>query len=95
MHIEIDEATSPSIAHNIADNVEHKLAHDLNAQVVTHIDPVAVSGKNVNKVRKIIEKAISVFNDQFTVQDLRIVGEDPVESILFELPVPADCEKKE
>ncbi len=94
LHIEIDESTSPSIAHNIADNVEHKLAHDLNAQVVTHIDPVAVSGKNVTKVRNIIEKAISVFNEQFTVQDLRIVGEDPVESILFELPVPADCEKK-
>lgn len=94
LHIEIDESTTPSIAHNIADNVEHKLAHELKAQVVTHIDPVAVSGKNVVKVREVIEQAISVFNEQFTVQDLRIVGEDPVESILFELPVPADCEKK-
>ncbi|MBT4033301.1 MAG: cation transporter [Candidatus Marinimicrobia bacterium] len=94
LHVEIDEATTPSISHNIADNVEHKLAHELNAQIVTHIDPVAVAGKDVNKVREIIEKAISIFNEQFTVQDLRIVGENPVESILFELPVPADCEKK-
>ena len=91
LHIEIDEATSPSIAHNIADNVEHKLAHDLDAQVVTHIDPVAVSGGVVGDVRSIIEKTLGTFGDDFSVQDLRIVGENPVESILFELPVPADC----
>ncbi len=91
LHIEIDEATSPSIAHNIADNIEHKLANELNAQVVTHIDPVAVSGKHVKDIRGIIEKALSMFDQEFSVQDLRIVGEDPVESIVFELPVPADC----
>ncbi|MBC8191431.1 MAG: cation diffusion facilitator family transporter [Candidatus Marinimicrobia bacterium] len=91
LHIEIDEKTSPAIAHNIADNVEHKLAHELNAEVVTHIDPVAASGKVVQDIREVIEKALASFNEGFSVQDLRIVGEDPVESILFELPVPADC----
>ena len=95
LHIEIDEVTSPAIAHNIADNVEHKLAHDLNAQVVTHIDPVAVSGEVVGEIRSTIEKTLGTFSENFSVQDLRIVGEDPVESILFELPVPADCFQQE
>ena len=95
LHVEIDEEATPSVMHNIADNVEHKLAQDLSAQVVTHIDPVAVSGEQVQKIRAIIDKAVSIFNEQFAVQDLRIVGEDPVESILFELPVPPDCEQKE
>lgn len=95
LHIEIDEATSPAIAHNIADNVEHKLAHDLNAQVVTHTDPVAISGEVVGKIRSIIEKTLGAFSEAFRVQDLRIVGEDPVESILFELPVPADCSQQD
>ncbi len=95
LHVEIDEDATPAVMHNIADNVEHKLAHDLKAQVVTHIDPVAVSGKAIGEIREIVEKTISAYNEQFKVQDLRIVGEDPVESILFELPVPADCEKKD
>jgi len=95
LHIEIDENSTPSVMHNIADNVEHKLAHELNAQVVTHIDPVAVTGKDVNQVREIIEKAIRVLDLEIAVQDLRLVGEDPVESILFELPVPADCEQQD
>ncbi len=95
LHIEIDEKTSPAIAHNIADNVEHKLAHELNAEVVTHIDPVADSGEMVQNIRGVIEKALTPFNKGFSVQDLRIVGEGPVESILFELPVPADCSQQD
>ena len=95
LHIEIEETTSPAIAHNIADNVEHKLAKELNAEVVTHIDPVTVSGASIQNIREIIEKSLTAYNEQFTVQDLRIVGEDPVESILFELPVPPDCYQKE
>ena len=94
-HIEIDAKTSPAIAHNIADNVEHKLAHELNAEVVTHIDPVADSGEMVQNIRGVIEKALTPFNKGFSVQDLRIVGEGPVESILFELPVPADCSQQD
>ncbi len=94
LHVEIDEATSPLVAHHIVDNVEHKLAHELNAQVVTHTDPVAVSGKCVQKVRQIVETTLATYGEQFTLQDLRIVGEEPVEAILFELPVPADCHQK-
>lgn len=95
LHIEIDENTSPTIAHHISDNVEHKLAHDLNAEVVTHIDPVAVEGNAVQGVRDSIMGTLEEFGDDFSLQDLRIVGKDPVESILFELPVPPDCERKD
>jgi divalent metal cation (Fe/Co/Zn/Cd) transporter len=95
LHVEIDEVTSPSVAHHIADNVEHKLAHELNAQVVTHTDPVAVSGEAVQKIRQIVEDSLAAFGEGFRIQDLRIVGEDPVEAILFELPVVADCHQKD
>ena len=38
-----------------------KLAHELNAQVVTHTDPVAVSGECVRKVRDIVETSLAIF----------------------------------
>lgn len=95
IHVEIDEETSPSVAHNIADNVEHKLAHELNAQVVTHTDPVSVEGEDVKQVREIVESTLANFGDEFGVQDLRLVGKDPIEAILFELPVPPDCNKED
>ncbi len=94
LHVEIDETTSPSVAHHIADNVEHKLAHELNAQVVTHTDPVAITGECVQKVRQIVETSLANFGKEFRIQDLRIVGENPVEAVLFELPVTPDCHQK-
>ncbi|MCF7808242.1 MAG: cation diffusion facilitator family transporter [Candidatus Marinimicrobia bacterium] len=93
LHVEIDEETAPAIAHNIADNVEHKLVHEMDAEVVTHTDPVAVSGKVVNEVLDVIESELAKFGSDFTVQDLRVVGKDPLEAVLFELPVPPDCKK--
>jgi len=95
LHIEVDEEISPALAHSIADNVEHKLAYKLNAEVVTHTDPVAVSGEAVQAVQGVIEAELTKFGDEFRVQDLRVIGDDTVEAILFELPVPPDCEKTE
>jgi cation diffusion facilitator family transporter len=95
LHIEVDEDISPAVAHSIADNVEHKLEYKLNAQVVTHTDPVAVTGKTVKVVREVIETTLVKFGVEFGVQDLRVIGDDPVEAILFELPVPPDFEQTE
>jgi len=89
LHIEIPEDTSPSSAHHIADNVERKLNLELNAQVVTHIDPVATEGEVLDKVRNIIRATLSKFDLKRDPQDLRLVRDgDVVEAVLFEVPVP-------
>ena len=90
LHVEIDEETKPAIAHNIADNVERKVADKLYAEVVTHIDPVSVSGELVERVRTTLEAALENLDLNTSVQDLRVVGLHEVESILFEIPVPTD-----
>lgn len=95
LHVEIDEETSPPIAHSIADNVERKLQHELNAQVVTHMDPVSVSGEKVDAVRAVILAALEGAEGNFSIQDLRVVGAAEPESILFEVPVPPDCHQED
>ena len=95
LHVEIDEETQPAIAHNIADNVERKVSDKLYAEVVTHIDPVSVRGELVEGVLATLESALTDFELNTTVQDLRVVGLKEIESILFEIPVPADYPKEE
>jgi len=91
LHVEVDEETSPPEAHTIADTVERRLADDLNAQVVTHIDPVTSEGERVKEVRNLVEGAIQELDRDFEIQDLRVVGSDDLESVLFEIPIPPDC----
>ena len=95
LHVEIDDDTEPPIAHNIADNVEHKLGSELNAKVVTHIDPVSVSGQKVDDVSELLGSTLAGFEGGFRFQDLRVVGVDEPESILFEIPVAPDCQQKD
>ena len=92
---QIDDDTEPPIAHNIADNVEHKLGSELNAKVVTHIDPVSVSGQKVDDVSELLGSTLAGFEGVFRFQDLRVVGMDEPESILFEIPVAPDCQQKD
>ncbi len=44
LHIEIPEGKSPEFMHEMADQVEKVLADKMCADVVTHVDPVTVSG---------------------------------------------------
>ena len=52
LHIEIPEGRSPEHMHEMADQVEKVLADKMAADVVTHVDPVTVSGEEFDKICK-------------------------------------------
>ena len=95
LHIEIDEGKSPEKMHDIADQVEKMLSNKMEADVVTHVDPVTVEGEEITEILHIINKNLLSFNLDDTIQDLRIVKNHHVESILFEVPISVEFNKKE
>ena len=66
----------------------------MNAEVVTHIDPVSISGEDVKKISTILGKILNNYNLKQGFHDLRVVGEDIITSIMFEVPLPHNFEKK-
>ena len=52
LHIEIDEGMSPENMHNVADSVEKLLSDEMEADVVTHVDPVTVEGEEISIIKK-------------------------------------------
>ena len=95
LHLEIDEGKSPEKMHDIADKVEKKLSNEMEADVVTHVDPVTVEGEEIKEILQIIEKNLLSFNLDSKIQDLRIVKNHQIESILFQVPVAVEFNKKE
>ena len=83
LHLEIAEGKSPEKMHDIADQVEKMLSNEMEADVVTHVDPVTVEGEEITEILHIINKNLLSFNLDDTIQDLRIVKNHHVESILF------------
>ena len=95
LHIEIAEGMSPEKMHNIADSVEKLLSDEMDADVVTHVDPVTLEGEEISFVKEIISRIITKFELKANIQDLRIVKNHKVESILFQIPVPMKFKEKD
>ena len=95
LHLEIAEGKSPESMHDIADSVEKLLSHEMEADVITHVDPVSLEGKEIAIIKDIILKNQKLFDLEESIQDLRIVNNHHVESILFQVPVPVEFNKQE
>ena len=95
LHLEIAEGKSPESMHDIANSVEKLLSHEMEADVITHVDPVSLEGKEIAIIKDIILKNQKLFNLEESIQDLRIVKNHHVESILFQVPVPVEFNKQE
>jgi len=86
MHIEVSDQISADVMHSIADRVEKLITNNMDAEVVTHVDPVTSEGKNIEKVKSLLKSIATENGEDFRIQDLRIVGKSVVEAILFEVP---------
>lgn len=95
LHLEIAEGKSPESMHDIADSVEKLLSHEMEADVITHVDPVSLEGKEIAIIKDIILENQKLFDLEESIQDLRIVKNHQVESILFQIPVPVEFNKQE
>ena len=95
LHLEIAEGKSPEKMHDIADQVGGGISKEMEADVVTHVDPVTVEGEEIAKIIHIIKKNLLSFNLDDTIQDLRIVKNHTIESILFQVPISVEFNKKE
>ncbi len=90
LHIEIAEGKSPESMHEIADKVEKLISQELEADVITHVDPVSLEGKEIAVIKDIILENQKLFSLEESIQDLRIVKNHHVESIMFQVPVPVE-----
>ena len=95
LHLEIAEGKSPEKMHDIADQVEKMLSNKMEADVVTHVDPVTVQGEEITEILQIINNNLLSFNLDDSIQDLRIVKHHQIESILFQVPISVEFNKKE
>ena len=72
-----------------------KTVRSVNADIVTHVDPVTVDGKECDRIHGIILDNLQMMDMTETIQDLRIVKNHDIESILFEVPVSVEFQQKE
>ena len=73
--------------HEIADKAETLLSNRMEANVVSHVDPVTVNDEALDKIKNIILENLRLMKINASIQDLRIMNDQGVKSIHFQIPV--------
>lgn len=95
LHVEVNDDNSADELHFIADEVERLLSKKTHADVVTHIDPVSISGCAEVKIGEIVQPVLEKYT-LTEIQDLRIIEKNgSLEEVSFEVPCSVEFKNQD
>lgn len=95
LHAEIPSDGDLLQLHDIIDNLEKKLANDLNCMATIHMDPVAVHDPLTLSLKQKVQETIKAYKADWDFHDFRVVHGDTHTNLLFDLVVPFDADMSE
>ncbi len=85
LHIEVPHTLTILEAHTIADSLERRIQNKYRGMTVVHIDPVNTDHPYYEKVKNFIAKLSEKYPELKTAHDIRIVGDENIFNILFDI----------
>jgi len=86
-HIQISETLSLKEAHRISEKVEKIVLERFSAYATIHLDPVNVADPELRKIGEYIQHFLDRWNFKVEYHDLRVIEEDSIHTLLFDLVV--------
>lgn len=88
LHAEVPAEGDILVMHDVIDNLEMKLRHDLGCLTTIHMDPVVTTDERVTELK---EKCIEILNgigESLSLHDFRVVFGETHTNIIFDVVVP-------
>ena len=95
VHVEIDADKSTAEAHDISEDVEHKLHDALGVEPTIHMDPVHPNDPLVQEVNKVLSLLCESDERIADIHDVRIVNTENHQVILFGINIQVGISQKE
>jgi len=95
VHVEIDADKSTAEAHDISEEVEHKLHDALGVEPTIHMDPVHPNDPLVQEVNKVLSLLCESDERIADIHDVRIVNTENHQVILFGINIQVGISQKE
>lgn len=92
IHAEVPDNVDIAEAHAAIDEIEDKVAQDLNINIVVHMDPICTDAAKLLEIKKDVVKKVRALNSSFVVQNFRITSAKYRTNLIFDLLVPSDIE---
>jgi len=88
LHAEVDGSGDIYILHDIIDNVEKRLATELNIICTIHLDPITTDDETVNELKSLISDIVQNINSDIGIHDFRVVVGLTHTNLIFDLEIP-------
>ncbi len=90
-HVEVRSDSDFVTIHEIVDQAEHAVYHQLGIMMTIHMDPIELDNETVNHYRTITEQILHGLDASLSLHDFRLVSGNQVNRLLFDVVVPFDC----
>jgi cation diffusion facilitator family transporter len=93
LHVEIPADMDIMKAHELIDGLEMRLHGKFRLEVTVHMDPVVVNNPEIDRLRRLMEKAVAETDSNLSMHDFRMTTTyDSGRNLIFDVVVPADCQ---
>lgn len=94
IHVEVPSSFTFQQSHQLVDDIEKEIFSSLNIHLTTHVDPVDLDNEQLLIIRPVIKEYVHSLNENFTMNDLRIISTKFDSKIIFEICVPIGFTEK-
>lgn len=95
IHIEVDSEQDIMESHDIVDNIERSLSHNLKINLTAHMDPVKLNDPLTEQLRSILQETIAPLDGILGIHDLRIIPGPTHTNIIFDAVMSSECKIKQ
>jgi cation diffusion facilitator family transporter len=90
IHVEMDQREDPLVCHEIIDDMERLCLEKHKVHLVIHYDPVVTDDPEMEALREEICRFLSVFDENLSMHDFRMVRGTGHSNLIFDIAMPHD-----
>ena len=88
VHVEVPANRDILVSHDIIDNIEREVGHDMNLNLVIHMDPVGTYDELLNQLHAQVQQIVAGIDSNLSMHDFRAVFGPTHTNLVFDVVVP-------
>ena len=88
VHAEVPANRDILVSHDIIDNIEREVGHEMNLYLVIHMDPVVTDDERLNQLHAQVQQIVAGIDSNLSMHDFRAVFGPTHTNLVFDVVVP-------
>lgn len=95
LHAEVDGSKNVYLIHDVIDNIEKRLYHELGVRATIHMDPIVVDDERVSELKELTLEAVKRIDSRLSIHDFRFVEGVTHSNLIFDVTAPFELKQSD